>query len=644
MGSSEQSKNQKSKTVPKKEGHPSTVAKRRSSYLKTLDNTSFKKHLTRIISISVLFIILSMAFSHSQFVFRDSLRDKQDMYANTELVALKLMKNLISMEASIRGYTLTQNDSFLEPYYEGKRKISEYIEEVFNLSTNDYELSKAFRKLNSSIQRWEQSFIERSIRSTQAGITHTANFEMESKQAFDAIRSDFDFFNSEVGIRKLRTQRAYIISRNITYVLEALTAIALAIFIYFLLKKQIHQLTYSYRQVLRDNEKYVKKLEDASKSKDLFLANMSHEIRTPLGAVLGFADLVSKDSTLSEENKKHIGFIKRNGNHLLNLVEDLFDLSKISSNKIEAHVEEIHTLTLLYDLKDVFSSKTSDKHIDFKFRLKTSIPEIFESDPIRLKQILTNLIGNAIKFSDKNGQVLLQATYSSRCLVFDVIDNGVGIPPDSQQSIFNSFQQADAGYSRKYSGAGLGLSIAKNFSKLLGGDLVLVSSSRGVGSHFQVTIPVTEASDKMLTQDMYESQIASYHHTDEYDEKEKGITLENVKVLLAEDSKENQILFRTYLESVGADIAVADNGGEAVRQALSNDFDIVLMDIQMPGLDGYEALKILKESDFKKKIIALTAHALKGEKNKCLEKGFDGYLSKPVSKNKLVNYIYNHLS
>lgn len=610
-----------------------------------LDDVSFKKHLIKILSTPVIFIVISMLFSHMQFEFRNSLRDRLDMYSEIELTSIRLMKNFVNMETSVHGYVITQNKKFLEQYYNGQTKLSGYIEDIFTLSQHDYELSKSFRNLNKSFQTWDQKYMESTIQSIQEGVDISSRFTLRAKRSFDNVRADFDAFADAVSLRKQGTLKTYQISKQATYALEIILCLLLTLLIYFLLKKQIHHLTYNYRRLQAENEKYVKKLEDASKAKDLFLANMSHEIRTPLGAVLGFADLVNKDPSLSTESRHHIGFIQRSGTHLLNLVEDLFDLSKVTSNKIDLHIGNISTLTFLNDLEEVFASMSEQRNINIVFEIKDLIPKTFESDPIRLKQVLTNLIGNAVKFSHENGQVKLIISYRDGVFYFDVMDDGVGIDLADQHRIFESFQQADAGHTRHFSGAGLGLSIAKNFASLLGGELKLVNSRKNIGSHFRVTLPVGHNGDEMLGQQKYSSYKMAFDNPSvpAFQDDEKHIDLKDVKILLAEDSIENQILYTKYLESSGAKISVANNGGDAVRKALSDDFDIVLMDIQMPGLDGYEALKILQESDFDKKVIALTAHALKGEEDKCMNRGFDGYLSKPVSKNKLISYIHKHL-
>jgi CheY-like chemotaxis protein/two-component sensor histidine kinase len=313
----------------------------------------------------------------------------------------------------------------------------------------------------------------------------------------------------------------------------------------------------------------------------------------------------------------------------LNLVEDLFGLSKVGSNKLEVCHEKTDLLQLIKDIKNIFSSSCENTKIKLNLIVTDEINRYVESDPVRLKQILTNLVGNAVKFSKTGDEIKFIVSKREDQIVFDVIDQGLGIPEEKQDSIFTAFEQVDINHTRQFGGAGLGLSISKNLASLLKGNIELVESKINIGSHFRASFTLNSFGSMTFSQKNIEIQetpktLAKVEH--------KFKNLNGKKILLAEDSKENQILFKIFLESEGLIVDTAESGLDAVKFAFNKSHDLILMDIQMPGLDGYEATKILKDAGYDKKIIALTAHSIAGEKEKCLKLGFDGYISKPVSK------------
>lgn len=370
--------------------------------------------------------------------------------------------------------------------------------------------------------------------------------------------------------------------------------------------------------------------EAANLAKSAFLANMSHEIRTPLGAVMGFAELVAEDSSSSAEKISYIEAIKRNGELLSNLINDILDLSKIEAGKVEIHIREIAIGEILKDLETTFAAQAHAKGIKLHFVTDPNVPAFIYTDPLRLRQILNNIVGNAVKFTHQ-GTVSLRTefrkTTKSTDLSFTIEDTGIGIRSTDSKKLFSPFSQVDISSKRKYGGTGLGLVLSKRLAVLLGGDIVLTRSEIGQGSTFTVTI------DPGPVQDL--SKIETKTNLAPANQKR----LTKLHILLAEDSTDNQILVQQILNSAGAMVTIANNGKEAVEKARQTHYDVVIMDLQMPIMDGFEATKELRRHGYKGKIVALTAHALSSDRERCLASGFDEHFSKPINKNAFIECL-----
>ncbi|MBC7753792.1 MAG: response regulator [Moraxellaceae bacterium] len=294
---------------------------------------------------------------------------------------------------------------------------------------------------------------------------------------------------------------------------------------------------------------------------------------------------------------------------------------------------------MLADFDSLMRFKAAEKGIGFKFTVDTLFPDLICSDPVRLRQILTNVIGNAIKFTDK-GHVELCIEFVNPILKFTVKDTGVGISKDQESRLFQPFTQADASTTRKFGGTGLGLVLSKRLAEALDGKLELIKSQERFGSTFLIEVKSTLLPNaKLVGADSLTitAGIASGFHNDSQ-------VLQGLKVLLVEDSPDNQMLISMYLHKEGAKVKTASNGAIGVELALTEMFDVVLMDIQMPILDGHEATKKLRQSKYSKPIIALTAHAMKEERAKCLESGFTEFLTKPIQKDLLIAVLSRYVS
>ncbi|TWU08257.1 hybrid sensor histidine kinase/response regulator [Stieleria varia] len=369
---------------------------------------------------------------------------------------------------------------------------------------------------------------------------------------------------------------------------------------------------------------------DASEAKSSFLANMSHEIRTPLNAVLGFTDVLRRGMvTSSEEAVDHLNMIHRSGAHLLSLINDILDLSKIEAGKMQ--VESIPTAVhqALLDATGVQTARAKEKNINLTIELLSDIPRTVLGDPTRLRQIITNLVGNAIKFTE-NGEVRVlaecQTSADDPCLRIHVQDTGIGMTPEQQDKIFESFVQADSSTTRKFGGTGLGLSISRRLAEAMGGGLT-VQSVAGEGSTFTLTLPIAENDlSDMISPDEVQ-RMASARDAGQGN---AVLRLPHDPILVVDDGAANRRLIELVLGRAGADVTCVTNGLEAIEEMERREYRLVFMDMQMPVLDGMSATRRLRQSGCTTPIVALTGNAMKGDREKCLEAGCDDFLSKPV--------------
>lgn len=388
------------------------------------------------------------------------------------------------------------------------------------------------------------------------------------------------------------------------------------------------------RELLLDAKKDA---EASSEAKSAFLANMSHEIRTPMSAILGYADLVMDPTQPAEERANCARVIKRNGEHLLKLINDILDLSKVEAGRMSTEQIECSPVQVVRDVQSMMRARASGKGIELAIEFDGPVPEKIKSDPTRLRQILVNLVGNAIKFTEAGG-VCVRVGFEGEPftktagLRFDVIDSGIGLEPEQVSRLFKPFSQADSSISRRFGGTGLGLAISSRLASMLGGKLS-VTSEIGKGSTFTLTV----AANMVEGAKMLDSPAEAVWETEaENTSKDADIKLDG-RILLAEDGPDNQRLISFHLRRAGAMVDIAENGRVAVSRALlshkaGEPYDLILMDIQMPELDGYAATAQLRKSGWTGAIVALTAHAMAGDEQKCLEAGCDGYASKPINR------------
>jgi signal transduction histidine kinase/CheY-like chemotaxis protein len=399
------------------------------------------------------------------------------------------------------------------------------------------------------------------------------------------------------------------------------------------------------QELRKSNDHLLELLEEVRKAdvmKSEFLANMSHEIRTPMSAILGFGELLKEEEQMSVRQKEYIQMILNNGRMLLELINDILDFSKIEAGKLKVEKIDFSLSEFLEDLFSTMHPLAATKGLQFEILQCSDLPGTLHTDPVRLRQCLINLAGNAIKFTDKGHvfiNVMKEEEDNADFIRFDVEDTGIGIPEDKLTVIFEAFTQADGSMTRKYGGTGLGLSITKRLTELLGGKIT-VHSTVGRGSVFSIRLPTGIDPSKQTSHNRYETVEKVVQPSGEENEN----TPLSGRVLVAEDSKANQMLIRLLLEKEGAAPVIVENGREALEAVLREPFDLVLMDMQMPVMSGLEAVEAIRAKGLTVPVIALTALAMKGDEEKCLKAGCDGYLSKPIDRKALRKLLQKYLA
>jgi len=414
-----------------------------------------------------------------------------------------------------------------------------------------------------------------------------------------------------------------------------------------------------------------RRAEASARSKSEFLANMSHEIRTPMTAILGYTDLLLEQCRADDDQQESLQIIKRNGEFLLQIINDILDVSKIEAGRIEIERIPCRPTDIVSDVRTLMQVRADEKQLPLQVEYDGPIPKTVETDPTRLRQILINLVGNAIKFTEE-GFVRIVVRYVAGAssssdsssadhdgfLEFAIIDTGIGMDEAGISNLFQRFTQADTSTTRRFGGTGLGLTISKRLAGMLGGDIV-VESREGAGSTFRVAvaigsldgIPMVEHAgtsvsrpekDRTVDETATPSKPASSRTATQLDGR---LTC---RILLAEDGPDNQRLIKFILSKAGADVTVVENGQLAVDKALAacascEPFDVILMDMQMPVLDGYSAARLLREKAYTGPIVALTAHAMQSDRSKCLAAGCDEFVTKPIDRSKLFATIHDQL-
>ncbi|MCZ6654572.1 MAG: CHASE3 domain-containing protein [Planctomycetota bacterium] len=613
-------------------------------------------------------------------------------------------KCMADREDGQRGFLITGKEEFLDKYHAGEQlKLPEYFARLRSLVSDRGRTNE----LSGKIDRWEKLADEWSHKAAEPQIAarRIMNKHPESlrdvaallamgtgKRILDRIREDFrKFIEEEERLTARRFASASQASRSTTNT-TILLAFVFVIFGGFMAMKitrgitkpvrtlagalgmvakgelsqeveikskdEIGALSTSFnrmvgdlKQLEEDREQSAERLRramqaasSASQSKSEFLANMSHEIRTPMTAILGFSDLLGEMADMNPACLDYVSTIKRNGAHLIKIINDILDLSKIEAGQLACEIMPCSPHEIINDVASTMRFRAQEKGLQLVVEYSGSIPAVIQTDPTRFKQALINLVGNAVKFTEQ-GSVRMCAgligTDDDPRFQVEVVDTGIGIPSDRQERIFEPFTQADASTTRTFGGTGLGLTITHRIALLMGGDLA-VCSEPGKGSVFSLSVaagslqgvtflaePVTEATPRS-------SKKAS-----------SELPRLDCRVLLVEDGEDNRRLIAFVLTKAGAEVTVAENGRIGAERALQaadegSAFDVILMDMQMPVMDGYTATGLLRERGYTGPIIALTAHAMTGDRDKCIRAGCDDFATKPIDRAQLLRLIQKY--
>ncbi len=386
----------------------------------------------------------------------------------------------------------------------------------------------------------------------------------------------------------------------------------------------------------------------ATEAKSQFLANMSHEIRTPMTAIIGYADLLLEPGQSADERTRCVETVRRNADHLLTLINDILDISKIEAGKMTVEKIKMSPSQIVGDVASLMRVRALEKKIGFEVIYDSPVPAEITGDPVRVRQILINLVGNAIKFT-KSGAVKIHVWSANLGkpdpqMCFRVVDSGIGMSPEQLGRLFTPFTQADVSTTRQFGGTGLGLTISKRLVEMMGGQ-INVSSVPGLGSSFEVQLPT----GSLLGVRILENPVEAEFETSGAEARSVYAVRLNARILLAEDGVDNRRLISYHLQKAGATVVPAENGQIAFDKALEavqkgQPFDVIFMDMAMPVMDGYQATSKLREHGYRRPVVALTAHAMSSDRDKCLSAGCDDYLTKPIDPRKLIEKARQYVS
>lgn len=392
--------------------------------------------------------------------------------------------------------------------------------------------------------------------------------------------------------------------------------------IFIQMAKQSAQL----KDQMRELEELRERADEANLAKGRFLANMSHEIRTPLGAVMGFADILASNMDVKANDRiKFSEAIRRNGQLLLKLIDDVLDLSRIEAGKVELEKAEFSLDELLRDVNTTMSLRAKEKSLSLLSHNKAGNWHLL-GDFARIKQILLNLLGNAVKFTDRGSVELSISTTKDQKIEFRVTDTGLGLSEEEAKRLFQRFSQADTSTKKRFGGSGLGLMISKQLAQEMGGDLTLEKSEPGVGSTFVFWMPLVDVNGTKATKEASE-------------EDAKSDFLKGKSILFVDDSRDNQELVKYMFRNSGAEMTFASSGRECLEQMKTHHFDCCLMDVQMPEMDGIDTTRNARKLGYKGPILAVTAYAGQTERQRCLDAGCEAVVTKPIDSERLFNQL-----
>jgi len=544
-------------------------------------------------------------------------------------------------QAALRRSVLLHEMSLLKDYFDKNAKLEEFNDQAglfilarenllsLDLDRDDRALWEEVRvqvKENSKEQlHVAHLFMQEKYEAGRALLTE--NVLPKQQQVMRMLSSLFESHNlhvaNEFKSAELEQQQTY---RIIASLLGLALLTSIGIIYYVVITTGRIQ-----KDLLKADEARV-----ANQMKSDFLANMSHEIRTPLTSIIGYSDAALNPGQSREQRMDGIRTIRRNGQHLLTLINEILDLSKVEAGKMEIETLEVSIIDVLNDIADIVSIRLCEKELEWGINYIYPLPSTIQTDPVRLRQILLNLVNNAIKFT-RAGYVYInvRCDQHQKRIFFEIEDTGIGITDVQASRVFDSFTQADKSTTREYGGTGLGLALSRRLSRMLGGDISL-KSTPGIGSTFTVSIDTGEIDQNTI---IYQSdQVKS-----SVDRKTLAMPILEGKVLLVDDLEDNRKLVAYLIEKTGAQVDVATNGQQAIDMSKFTRYDLVLMDMQMPVMDGLTATTVIREKGSDVPIVMLTANAYASDRQKCEQAGATGFLTKPLDTRKLNATLVKYL-
>lgn len=603
-----------------------------------IKTTKRKFVIFSVVGISLLILVSLLSLSYYNQIVKKQ-ESIQDLYLNIGK-HLELVNKIGNLSDNFDDYPTQNTLNAIKPdFLNYIKELKTYNQKLNILAENNkyferIKLDEVFDNKNlSTILNEYFNRAEYLLTSKGDNLTNVRkNLKYLTRISRTKLLEIFNYISKKVYVE----QQKSLVQLNRVGTMFAALCIMQVVFIWLLIFRPL------YKAIVDQNENLVEailKSRSASRSKTDFLANISHEIRTPMTAILGYAELLKLNEGSEKEQEKSIQIINENAKHLLSLVDEILDISKIEAGKFDCEVETINLSLVLEQVYKLIKVKAELKGIDFSITNSGFIPEFIDSDSKRLKQILINLIGNAIKFTEV-GSVTVNVSYNKDInkVVFKIIDTGIGIDKNSVSTLFKPFAQADSSVNRENGGTGLGLVLSRGLAKAMGGNIKILETKKGKGTTFVFTLEAGKAAGRKLISSFKSKKTKSKTNED------KAKVLLNKKVLVVDDAIENARLFSIYLSSAGANVKVANGGFEAIDFVKNNDFDMILLDLQMPNIDGYQTIAKIREGGFDKPIVALTAHAMPEEKVKTKNAGFNGHVTKPVTSDFLINSVLEHVN
>ncbi len=580
--------------------------------------------------------------------------NKQVLHSHEVLNALEgTLRHLVSAEGAKRGYTISGSERELAQYQTSIVQARSELARFAALTINDEVQQQRVKRLEPVMDSLEAA-LKQTIQSRRPKPSGVSNDSIAPATQMELARSVLDKMCREE--QRMLEERSGALHNSMSEGMNSFWAVASLNFLILGVSFVIVNYYVAHRRAAEQRLQQAKQAaEQANVAKSNFLANMSHEIRTPMTAILGYADNLLEPDQTSSDRLDCLQTIRRNARHLLELINNVLDISKIEAGKMIAEQIVTDLPQIAAEVSSMMRPRALEKGLQFQLLFEGGIPQRIKTDPLRLKQVLVNLVGNAIKFTEK-GKVQLCVSCevhkpkqpheeNTSTIRFDVVDTGIGLTQQQTERLFQPFSQADSSMSRRFGGTGLGLTISKRLAALMGGEIA-VRSTPLVGTVFSVTIAGGPVDEAALLRGLNE---AIHPHNPnstraKRDELEPGPSAKlSARVLLVEDGIDNQRLISSYLRKSGAEVAVAENGLLALEMVQARPFDLILMDMQMPEMDGYSATGELRRRGITLPIIALTAHAMSDDRAKCIAAGCSDYMSKPISRHKLIETIRGHL-